>query len=131
MPGDRTVGLHEGSGQVGLTGQGDADAGVVDLEPQPVGLVSTGCTRNVTLAPAREFEPVADQVDQHLAQPVGVAAQHERRRDQRLDLELQPALDRLRCQQRAHLLEHRREREIRPAPDRAGPPRAWRCPGCR
>ena len=61
-----------------------------------------------------ELEPVADQVDQHLAQPVGVAAQHERRRDQRLDLELQPALDRLRRQQRAHLLEHGREREIHP-----------------
>ncbi len=116
---DRAVGLHEWLEQIGSTGQRDADAGILDLEPQPVRILRHRLHAQGDAAPAGEHESIADPVDQHLDQSGRITTHHQRRRHHRLDLEL--ALDRLQCQQRAYLLEFAasekstRSRSSRPA----------------
>ena len=117
VPRGRAVGLDESLEQLRLPMQWDADASIADLEPQPHRArpgASSWRAVSATLPLDGELEPVADQVDQDLAQPGRVATDHERGPGFLLDHQLQSTLARLRRQQGADLLQTRRQREIDP-----------------
>ena len=129
----RAVRLDEGVEQLGLLLGRDADTGIGDLEFQPDRLVPVGQLPHLEghAALGRELEPVADQIDQHLPQP-GRVAPH-RRHDSAVDRDpqLEPALGRLRRQQRAHLLDHIGQGEVDPLQLAAARPRSARSRECR
>ena len=79
LPRGRGVGLLEGAEDLLLLVARDADAGVADREaagrPRPRRRFAVGLDAHDHLAPVGELDRVADQVDQHLAQPARVADQ--------------------------------------------------------
>ena len=70
------LGLGERTEQPLQRRRRDADAGILHLDRQPktAGRRSTGCDPQQDVAGRRELERIADQVEQHLAQPSGVDA---------------------------------------------------------
>ena len=80
-PGGRAVGLGKGLEQAGRLLGGDADAGVGDRQGEAHAVVGLrqGPDMDADLAHFGELDGIADQVEQDLAYPGGVAAQMIRR----------------------------------------------------
>ena len=70
---DAAVGLCEGFKHGVQLARGDADAGVGDDKAQPLRRARVGRRRQSDMTGRRELDGVADQVDQRLRQPFGVA----------------------------------------------------------
>ena len=111
----RTVGLGEGVEDASAVGLGQADAGVAHLEAQHGGVVAIArqqARREDDFAARRELDRVADEVEQHLAQPPGVAAQRRRQRGGDTHDELEALALRRAGHQRAGLLDALDEVEV-------------------
>ena len=114
--GGRAVGLGEGAEDAGLLFRGHADAGIRDRETQPgrrPGVIDLDAVdQHGDRAAVGELDGVADQVDQHLAEPVGVAHQPRRHRGAEADDQLDGLAARGAAQQHVHVPEHLVELEL-------------------
>ena len=91
LPGDARIGLGEGREQPVQHLGRHADPGVSHREAQPHGGFSGHAHFDLDnhFPPLGELEGIAHQIDQHLLQPQGVAAQPPQRRRRRRDRELE------------------------------------------
>jgi len=89
MAGRGGVGLAEGRENPGDLFSGHADAGIAYMDRKPHGPVDRGGARDTQgdRAGIREFDGIADQIDEHLAQAGGIAVELSRQR--LFDVELQ------------------------------------------
>ncbi len=106
------IGLAEGGEELAPGQRRDADAGVLDLEPHAVRRGGVGGHGDDHLALVSEFHRVADKVGEHLADPVGVAADTRGQGGMHPGRELDSAVVRAAGKHPGGFLDHVGQREV-------------------